>query len=163
MKKPSFFIPGVLIFIVSIPVVFLFLFAIGTISTNSAKSIHLDWVKNYESTIKNQFSQIEESKIYYQQGSVHFDFTINSKMSLDECKQVIKITKSFFEKEIASGMSLAGGYADQVSISIKFESNKNIYVFRSPYWIPYTNNLVKNDYKEWYLKINDEAEIKIQF
>ena len=60
-------------------------------------------------------------------------------------------------------MSLAGGYADQVSISIKFESNKNIYVFRSPYWIPYTNNLVKNDYKEWYLKINDEAEIKIQF
>lgn len=167
MKKTSYLIPGILIFIFLIPVIFILCFAVGMISSNSPKAIKLDWVKQYKTMSKNTFLNIKDVDIYYQQGRVRFDFTANSEIPLDECKQVIKVTKDFIDKETVS-MPLID-FDDQLNIMVKFDLKTNIYVFESPYWIQTedttgnTNNFVENDYKVWYLQINNEPQTKIQF
>lgn len=164
MKKTHLIIYGVLIFIVSIPIIFHLLFAIGMISSSSAKTINTDWVKQYKTTIKADFINISDIKIYYQFGRVYFDFTVNPKMSKDEYNEIVKKTKDLVVKETISKL-----YKDQTNLIVKFDSKKDIYIYESPYWFPTEdvtdnpNETVENNYKVWYLQINDKAEIKMQF
>lgn len=164
MKKTYFIIGGILIFIVSIPIIFYLWFAIGMISNSSAKTIKTDWVKQYKATMKTDFINISEINVYYQFGRVHFDFTVNPKMSVDEYNEVVKRTKDLVVEETISKL-----YEDQTNLSVKFDSNKDIYVYESPYWVPTEdatdnpNITIENNYKVWYLQINDKPEIKMQF
>lgn len=168
MKKTSYLIPGILIFIFLIPVIFYSCFAVGMISANSPKAIKMDWVKQYKTIIKKDFSYIDDVNIYYQQGRVRFDFTTSHEISLDHCKQITKMTKYFVEKETAS-KPLMYNSDDQSNIRLKFDINKDTYVFESPYWVssqdPNVNpNLpVKNNYKTWYFNINGILQEKLEF
>lgn len=169
MKKTSYFIPGILILIFLAPAIFYSCFAVGMISSNSPKTIKQDWVKQYKSIVKNTFINIKDVDIYYRQGRVRFDFTSNSDMPLDECKQVIKETKDFIDKETVSRPLIDKSFGDQLNIMVKFDTKTNIYVFESPYWIKTEDtannqdNFVENHYKVWYLQINNEPQTKILF
>ena len=133
-------------------------------SSSSEKAINTDWVKRYKTTIKADFININDIKVYYRFGRVHFDFTVNPEMLEDEYDQVVKKTKDSVVKETISKL-----YGDQMSLSIKFDSKKDIYVYESSYWVPtedITDNpnlMIENNFKVWYLKINDKPEIKMQF
>lgn len=164
MKKNHFIIYGVLIFIISIPIIFYLWFSIGMYTNNSAKTINTDWVKKYKTTMKNDFIGVSDIKVYYQFGRVHFDFNVDTKMSLDEYNQVVKKTKDLVVKETLSKL-----YGDQLTLSVKFDSKKDIYVYESPYWVPTEdvtdnpNKMIENNYKVWYLQINDKPRIRMQF
>lgn len=161
MKKTFFIISGILIFIVSIPIIFYLLFTIGTIHSSGASSINTPWVQQHKSTIKNDFSYIKNIKVYNQYGRVHFDCTVNGNVQLEDYKQVIQKTKEFIEKE-----TIAKIYADEVSIIVNFISNKNIYEFDCPYRIVNKNNCkenVLNNYELWYLSINGQSQVEISF
>lgn len=164
MKRIYFIIRGVLIFIVSIPIVFHLWFSIGMIYNNRQKTIDTDWVKQYKTTIKTDSTNIRDIKVYYQHGRVHFDFSVSPKMSVDEYNSLVKKTKDLVIKETISKV-----YDDQTNLSIKFDSGKEIYVYESPYWVPTEdvtdnqNESIENNYKIWYLQINENTEIKMQF
>ena len=164
MKKPYLIIYGILIFIISIPIILYLLFTIGTVYSSSAKAIDTDWVKQYKTNMKTDFISIRDIKIYDQFGRVHFDFTVDPKMSVDEYNQVVKKTKDLVLKETISKL-----YGDQLTLRVKFDSKKDIYVYESPYWVPTEdvtdnpNKMIENNYKVWYLQINDKPGIKIQF
>lgn len=167
MKKINL-IFGVVIFIFLIPVIFYLLFAVGMISTNSPKAIKLNWVKQYKTIIEKDFSYINDVNIYYQQGRIRFDFTTSREIALEDCKQITKVTKDFIEKEIISKPLMGNGY-DQLSIRLKFDINKDNYVFESPYWVDTEdpndnpNLFVKNNYRTWYFNINDVLQTKLEF
>ena len=74
MKRPNL-IFVVIVFIFSIPIIFYLWFGIGMISNSGPKSINTDWVKQYKTTMKADFININTTKVYYQFGRVHFDFT----------------------------------------------------------------------------------------
>ena len=137
------------------------------ISTNSPKAIKLNWVKQYKTIIKKEFLYIDDVNIYYQQGRVHFDFTTSDEIYLEDCKQITKVTKDFIEKVTVSNSLMETGY-DHLNISLKFDINKDSYVFESPYWIsPQDSNAnpnlaVKNNYKTWYFNINDILQTKFE-
>ena len=163
MKKANL-IFGVIVFILSIPIIFYLWFGIGMISNNSPKSINTDWVKQYKTTMKADYININTTKVYYQFGRVHFDFIVNPQMSVDEYTQIVKKTKDLVLKETILKL-----YDDQTNLTFKFDSKKDIYVYNCPYWAPTEddtdnpNILTENNYKVWYLQINDEPEIKTQF
>jgi hypothetical protein len=164
MKKTYFIICVVVIFIVLIPIVFHLWFAIGMIYNNRQKTIDTDWVKQYKTTIKTDSANISDIKVYYQHGRVHFDFSVNPKMSVDEYNSLVKKTKDLVIEETISKV-----YDDQTNLSIKFDSGNDTYVYESPYWIPTEdvtdnpNETIENNYKIWYLQINKNTEIKMQF
>lgn len=164
MKKSYFSIYGVLICIVSIIIIFHLWFAIEMISNSSAKAISTNWVKQYKTNMKTDFINISNIKVYYQFGRVHFDFAVDSKMSVDEYNAIVKKTKNLVIEETISKI-----YGDQTNLSIKFDSGKDIYLYESPYWVPTEdlndnpNIVTENDYRVWYLQINNKPEIKMQF
>ena len=163
MKKTYLIIRGVIIFIVSIPIVFHLWFSIGMIYSNRQKTIDTDWVKQYKTTIKTNYTNIKDIKVYYQHGRVHFDFAVSPDMSVNEYNSLVKKTKDLVIKETISKV-----YDDQTNLSIKFDSGKEIYVYQSPYWVPTEdvtdnpNESIENNYKIWYLQINENSEIKMQ-
>lgn len=167
MKKTNLFF-GVVIFIFLIPVIFYLCFAVGMISTNRPKAIKLNWVKQYKTIIKKDFSYINDVNIYYQQGRVRFDFTTSHEIALQDCKQITKVTKDFIEKETLSKPLMDNGY-DQLSIRLKFDINNDNYVFESPYWVDSEdtndnpNIFVKNTYRTWHFNINDVLQTKLEF
>lgn len=164
MKKTSYLIPGILIFMISIPVIFYLWFAVGMLSSGSAKTIKTDWVKQYKYTMKADFVNISYIKVYYQFGRVHFDFTVNPKMSVDEYNEIVKKTKDLVVEDTISKL-----LRDQITLNIKFDSMKDIYLYESPYWVhnkditDNENRTIKNNYKEWYLHINDKLEKIMEF
>jgi serine protease inhibitor len=164
MKKTSYLIPGILIFIISIPVIFYLWFAAGMISSSSAKTIKTDWVKQYKYAMKTDFINISDIKVYYQFGRVHFDFTVNPKMSVDEYNEIVKKTKDLVVEDTISKL-----LRDQMTLIVKFDSMKDIYLYESPYWVnnkditDNENRTIKNNYKEWYLYINDKLEKIMEF
>lgn len=161
MKRSTLPVYGVLILIFIIPLIFYLYFAIGVSSTNSPKTIKQNWVMKYKTIIKKDFSYINDVTIYYQQGRVYFDFATNNELSLEDCKQITKMTKDFIEKEIASNPLTEDGF-EQLNISLHFDINKNSYVFESSYWTNAQEN-TKNSYKTWHLKINDVLQEKLEF
>jgi predicted GH43/DUF377 family glycosyl hydrolase len=167
MKINSILAYAILFFIVLIPVIFYSCFTIGMISTNSPKTIKLDWVKQYKTIIRKDFSYINDVKIYYQQGRVRFDFTTSKEITLEDCKQITKMTKNFIQKETVS-KPLDNG-SNQLGIRLKFDIDKASYDFESPYWIssqePNVNpNIpIKNDYKTWDFNINGIFQEKLEF
>lgn len=152
---------GILMLIVIIPVIFYSCFAIGMSSTNSPKTIKQNWVMKYKTIIKKDFSYINDVNIYYQQGRIYFDFATSNELSLEDCKEITKITKDFIEKETASNPLTEDGF-QQLNIRLHFDINKNSYVFESSYWTNAQEN-IKNNYKTWYLKINDVLQEKLEF
>jgi hypothetical protein len=168
MKKNSLLICGILILVVLIPLIFYSCFTIGMISTNSPKGIKLDWVLQYKTIIKNDFPNINDVKIYYQQSRVRLDFITSNDLSLEDCKQITKITKDFVEKETASKPLMNKDF-DQLGIRLEFDINKSSYTFESPYWVSSQevnvnpNQHVKNNYKTWYFNINDVLQEKMEF
>jgi len=164
MKKSYFGIYGVVIFIVLILIIFRLWFAIEMISNSSAKAINTDWVKQYKTNMKADFININNINVYYQFGRVHFDFTVDSKMSVDEYNAIVKKTKNLVIEETISKI-----HGDQTNLNVKFDSGKDIYLYESPYWVPTEdlndnpNIATENYYKVWYLQINNKPEIKMQF
>lgn len=168
MKTLTKFLITIVIFTTVLAIGFRIWFAIGMISTNSPKPIKLEWVNQYKTVIKKDFSCINDVKIYYKQGRVRFDFNTGSEIVLEDCKEIVKATKNFIEKETTSD-SLIGNDFDQLSIRLEFYVSKESYVFESPYWIPSQDqnnnpNLdVKNNYKTWYFNINNVLQEKLEF
>jgi serine protease inhibitor len=164
MKNTSYLIPGILIFIISIPVIFYLWFAAGMISSSSAKTIKTDWVKQYKYAMKTDYINISDIKVYYQFGRVHFDFTVNPKMSVDEYNEIVKKTKDLVVEDTISKL-----LRDQMTLIVKFDSMKDIYLYESPYWVhnqditDTVNRTIENNYKEWYLHINDKLEKIMEF
>lgn len=164
MKKTSYLIPGILIFIPLIPVIFYLWFAAGMISSSSAKTIKTDWVKQYKNAMKTDFIKISDIKVYYQFGRVHFDFTVDPKMSVDEYNEIVKKTKDLVVEGTISKL-----LRDLMTLIVKFDSIKDIYFYESPYWVhnqditDNVNRTIENNYKVWYLKINDKLEKIIEF
>jgi hypothetical protein len=168
LKRTSYLIPGILIFIFLIPTIFYSCFTAGMISTNSSKVIKLDWVKQYKAIIKEEFSCINDVNIYYKQGRVNFDFNTSSKISLKECKQITRTTKEFIEKQATLSPLMDKGF-DQLYIRLKFDIDKDSYVFDSAYWIssraPNVNaNLPENNNNEtWNFNINGVLQERLEF
>lgn len=156
MKKNYVFLIAV-ISIISIPIIFYLVFIVGTLWGNRQESINTDWVKQYKTDMKTEFVNMNTTKVYYQHGSVHFDFTVNPKMLVDEYTQIVKKTKDLVLKE-----TIAKLYSDQASLTVKFDSTKNIYVYESPYYAP-NKHLIVNNYKVWYLEVNNKQGILLNY
>ena len=69
--------------------------------------------------------------------------------------------------KLSSFKRVMGNVFDQLSIRLKFDINKDSYVFESPYWIASqdtnANPSMKNNYKTWYFNINDVLQAKLEF
>lgn len=161
-EKKSFLIYGILIVVVLIPLIFYSWFTLGMISTNSPKPIKLAWVFQYKSLIKKDFININDVNIYYKQGSLYFDFITNKELSLEECKHITRIAKEFIEKETSSKPLSEDGFK-QLNIKLNFDVNNSDYVFECPYFTMSEEPNIKNNYKTWYFRINDEIQEKIEF
>jgi hypothetical protein len=111
---------------ISIPIIFHLWFAIGMISNGRAKAINTDWVKQYKTTMKTDFTNVSDIGIYYRFGKVHFDFTVNPKMSEDEYNQIVKKTKDLVVKETITKL-----YGDQMNLTVKFDSSTNKVMHRT--------------------------------
>jgi hypothetical protein len=137
--------------------------SIGMISTNRPKAIKLDCIEQYKKTIKDDFLNIKDVNIYYRQGGLRIDFTVNPQMSLDGCKQVVKLTRDFIEKDTEADSIRAMIDERQLGVHIKFDLNNNVYVFHHSYWTQDTSNVQgKNSYRIWYLDINKEESVRIE-
>ncbi|MFL0268957.1 hypothetical protein [Candidatus Clostridium radicumherbarum] len=96
------------------------------------------------------------------------DYAACKQMSLDECKQITKMTKDFIVKETESHPIMDSGY-DQLNIRLKFDINRDSYVFESPYWVSTEipndnpNTSVENNYTKWYFNINDILQTTFEF
>jgi hypothetical protein len=161
MIKKFLFICGCIA--IAIPIIFYLSIAIGMVSTASSKPIKLDCVDQYKKTIKEKFSDINNVKIYYRQGRLHFDIDGNPEMSLDECKKVVQEIRDFVEKDTTAQPLRDMIDESQLSISIKFDLNTNIYSFEHSYY-DYDNPNVRgtNSYKNWHMEINKEETIHIE-
>jgi hypothetical protein len=156
------------VIVILIPIIFKLWFAIGMISACSAKPINTNSVRTYKADIKKEFSDINYISIYHRFGRINFDFTAYRSISLDQCKKIAMKTKEFIEKEGVVNL-LPKGYGEQEVIKVEFNTKGNIYTFESPYWKPTEdttdnpNNTVKNNYKVWYMRVNNESEEEIVF
>jgi len=164
MNKIVKLIIGIVAFIILIQIGFYLWFAIGMKNANSAKTINTSSSDEYKMDVKKKFSKIENIDIYYQQGKVYFNFKINSEMSLDECKEVVKETKITLQEEGILKL-LPKGYTGQETIIINFDNAKDIYSFKCPYWLPTEDNSndQNKEYKIWYMIINNEPKIQVEF
>jgi hypothetical protein len=162
MNKIVKLIIGIVAFIVLIQIGFYVWFAIGMKNANSAKTINTSSSDEYKMNIKKEFSKINNIDIYYQQGNVYFNFIINSEMSLEECKEVVRETKITVQEEDILKL-LPKGYTGQETITINFDNAKGIYSFKCPYWLPTEDNSQNKEYKIWYMTINDEPKIQVEF
>lgn len=164
MNKIVKLIIGIVAFIVLIQIGFYLWFAIGMKNTNSAKTINTSGSDEYKINAKKEFSKIENINIYYQQGKVYFNFKINSEMHLEECKEVVKKTKIILQEEGILKL-LPKGYTGQETIIINFDNRKDLYSFKCTYWLPTQDNTNKQNknYRIWYMVINDEPKIQVEF
>lgn len=159
--KYSLLICSVVLFILALPVVAYVIFAQGMVNTNSAKSVHEQWTRQYVAIVKQANFDIENVVIYYKQGRICFDFVTKSNLSTDNFKNIVNITKAFIQSQVALPPLMSSGYSDQTSIRLLFLVNKDSYVFESPYWVPTENTkdnsnmAIHNNYKIWYFMIND--------
>jgi hypothetical protein len=156
------------VIVILIPIIFKIWFVIGMSSAGRAKPINTSAVKTYKTDIKKEFSDINYISVYHRFGRINFDFIAYRNISLDQCKKIVMKTKELIEKEGVVSL-LPKGYSEQRVIKVEFNTKGNIYTFESPYWIPtedYTdnpNNTIKNNYKVWYMKVNNESEREIVF
>ena len=162
MKKRSFLIYGILILVVLIPLMFYSWFTLGMISTNSPKPIKLAWVLQYKSLIKKDFLNINDVNIYYKQGSLYFDFITSKELSFEECKHITKITKDFIEKETVSKPLTEDGFK-LLNIKLNFDINNISYAFECPYFTISDKQTRNENYKIWYLRIDDVIQEKLEF
>ena len=162
MKKMILIICGVIIVIGLIPIVLYCRFAFGMIvNSNPNKEHPVGLAEQYKTAVKKDFAYIKDVKVTYEHGISHYDFTVDPKMSIDEYKQVIIKIKELTEEHSTVSRALSGGYG----ITARFDSKKDIYFFESSYWIEpqnTTNNPTINNFKIWYLKINNEPQIKME-
>lgn len=164
MNKIVKVIIGIIVFITLILIGFCAWFAMGMINADSAKTIKTSSSDEYKINVKKEFSKIENIDIYYQQGKVYFNFEINSEMPLEECKEVVKKTIIILEEEGILKL-LPKGHTGQETIIINFDNRKDLYSFKCPYWLPTDDNTNKQNknYKIWYMVINDEPKIQVEF
>lgn len=143
-------------------------FAIGMIHTNSAQPITTRYSKEYKTDLRKSFPGIQDINIFYKQGRIYFNFAVNSEMSLEECKQVVRKTRDVLQDKIIMGF-FPKGHGMQNSIMIKFDNKKDMYSFYCPYFIPAedvnhnSNNSIANNYKVWFMSINNHPSIQIEF
>jgi hypothetical protein len=167
MNKLIGYITAVFAIIVTVIIGAYGCFAVGMIRSNSAQQITTSYSKEYKTNIKKEFPYIQEIDIYYQQGKINFDFRVSPQMSLEECKQVVRETKNILQNgKIAE--SFLKGHGEQNVIMVYFTSNTNTYSFKCPYYIPTQdtsdnpNATLVNNYKVWYLTINNQQGIEIE-
>jgi hypothetical protein len=157
-----------IVIVILVPNIFKLWFGITMSSANREKPQNTSSVRTYKTDIKKEFSDINYISIYHGFGRLNFDFTAYRSISLDQCKEIVMKTKEFIEKEGVVSL-LPKGYSEQEVIKVEFNTKGNIYTFESPYWIPTedttdnSNNIVKNNYKVWYMKINNQSEREIVF
>jgi hypothetical protein len=150
-----------------ISAVFYILFYLAMTSHERAKSINDSSVKTYKVNIKNEFSWINNLKVYHRFGRVFFEFNLNYGKSLDEYKSVVKKTREFVIEEGVSNL-ITKGYVQQQTIRVEFKTINNIYSFECPYQIldeDINENLdksVSNNYKIWDIFLNDDFIAKIE-
>jgi hypothetical protein len=116
----------------------------------------------YKSLIKKDFLNIYDVNIYYKQGRLCFDFITSKELSLEECKHITKITKDFIEKETASRPLMDDGF-EQLCIRLNFDINDISYAFDCPYFTISQEQTRNENYKIWYLRIDDEIQEKLEF
>ncbi|MDT8717654.1 hypothetical protein IAI10_13360 [Clostridium sp. 19966] len=87
MKRNSSLTYGFLIFLAAIPMI-LYLWYMFYNSADAKKAIRADWTNEYLNSIETDFSYLKNTDIYYKQGTIHFDFKIDSNTSLEDCKKM---------------------------------------------------------------------------
>lgn len=168
MKKLLGVLIIIVVIIVAISFGFYACFSIGTIHTNSAQPIKTNYSNEYKTNFKKDFPYIQDIDIYYQQGRINFNFTVSPQMSLEECKQVVKKTKDIL-KDRTITESFLKGHNEQNAITICFDSKKDIYSFKCSYFIPTPDTTDNpnvssiNNYKIWYLTVNNQPSVQIEF
>jgi uncharacterized protein YxeA len=162
------FLTAVVAIIIAISIGLYICFAVGMIRSSSAQQITTNYSKEYKTNFKRNFPYIQDIDIYYQQGKINFDFMVSPQMSIEECKQVVQETKNILQDKNIAKIFLKG-HGEQNTIMICFSSNADIYTFKCPYYIPTPdtsdnpNASLVNDYKVWYLTVNNQPSMQIGF
>jgi hypothetical protein len=168
MKKLCLLVSGIIFSIILVLLIFNLSFIIGTITSNQPKKLDTNSLKTYRAEIEKQYADISNINIYHRFGRIFFEFETNSSMTLEEYKNIVRKTKDFIQREGVTSL-LPKGYGEQQSLVIEFKTKESKYSFNSSYWIPTpdttdnANISEKNNYKVWYLNINDESESKVEF
>jgi hypothetical protein len=168
MNKLLGVLTTIVVITVAIAIGFYVWFAEGMRRANSAKPIITNYSEEYKANFKKDYPYIQDIDIYYKQGRIYFDFIISPQVSLDECKQVIKKTKDILQDNNINE-SLLKGYRAQNSIQMRFHNMEYTYSFSCPYYIPTPDNTdnpnatITNNYKVWYMNVNNQPSIQIDF
>ncbi|GFP77415.1 hypothetical protein [Clostridium fungisolvens] len=170
MKKPLITAFIAIVLLIPFTIVFFYIwFAIGMISASSAHSIKLPWVNQYKTSINSKFPVIKDINIYDKQGRVRFDFNVPYNMTLDQCKDVAKVTKDFITNTNNMKNLLDDKSIEQNNICLTFNLKKNTYIFECPIFVQTKdptdnpNTTEENNYKIWYLQVNDAPVIELEF
>ncbi|MBK1811507.1 hypothetical protein JHL18_12835 [Clostridium sp. YIM B02505] len=170
MKKPLIISFIAIVLLVPFTIAFFYIwFAIGMISASGAHSIKLPWVNQYKTSISSNFPMLKDINIYDKQGRVRFDFNPSSNMTLDQCKDVVKVTKDFISNTNGGKSLLDERYTEQDNICLTFNLKKTTYIFKCSHLVQTKdptdnpNATEENNYKIWYLQVNDAPEIELEF
>lgn len=135
-------------------------------SVDAKKSINSQWTREYLNSAKADFSYLKSGEIYWKQGKTYFYFKFDEKGSLEDWKKVVRFTRDFIIKKVASKALIDEDYDKQMNIMIEFHSNMESYSFYCPYYIENTSEdsaiSIENNYMFWYLSINNGAETEIK-